>query len=176
MTRPRLVLLIAAALAASPAAAQIQQTQPQQMQRLPQTGAIPRGETLSAARPAGYLRIDGVLGESQFKPGWIEAISLAMTCDGSQSGEAGQDSRTGAGAGARGQYQDLIFSHRVDRASPVLFDALAKGKRFRAVEVDQLGTALKIEDVMVTRVTHTDRGTDRQVETVTLSYVKCTPH
>jgi type VI secretion system secreted protein Hcp len=167
--------LIIVALAASSAFAQTQGAQPPQMQAMPRAEApVLQGETLHVARPAGLIRFDGVRGESQSRPGWIEAFSLTVTCGDAQTVQAGQEARTGDAAAGRQRPNTLTFTHRVDRASPTLFDAAATGKRLRTVEVDQLGTKWKIEDVQVTRVIEEARGTSRATETITLSFGKCT--
>jgi type VI protein secretion system component Hcp len=170
-------LIVVVLLAASPAVAQTRQAQPQQMPTLPRPDTpIMKGETLNVARPTALIRIDGVRGDGQARPGWIDALSLAVTCGGAQTAQAGKESQAGEIAGGRQQPHALTFTHRVDSASPALFDAAASGKRFRTVEVEQLATKWKVEDAQVTRVTREGLGTNRPTETITLSFGKCTQH
>jgi type VI protein secretion system component Hcp len=171
-------LLVVVMLAVSSAAAQTQQAQPQQMPqqgpKMPRTDTpIMTGETLNVARPLALIRIDGVRGESQSRPGWIDALSLTVTCGGAQTAQAGKESQAGGVAGGSQRPQVLTFTHRVDSASPALFDAAASGKRFRTAEVEQLTTKWKLEYVEVTRVTKEVLGTNRATETITLSFGQC---
>jgi type VI protein secretion system component Hcp len=164
--------LVIAMLAASSVLAQTQQPQSPHAQTMPRTETPAlMGETASVVRPAGLIRFDGIRGESQSRPGWIEASSLTVTCGDAQTVQAGQDGRT---ADAAQSPRTLTFTHRVDGAAPALFDAAASGKRFRTTEVDQRGTKLKLEEVQITRVIEDARGTNRATQTVTLIFGKCT--
>jgi type VI protein secretion system component Hcp len=142
--------LLMALLATSSAVAQTPQSQPQPMQT------------------AALIRFDGVRGESQSKPGWIDASSLTLTCGDAQTVQAGD-----AVAGTQSP-RTLTFTHRMDAAAPALFDAATSGKRFRTAEVDQRGTRLRIEDLQITRVIEDARGTNRATQTVTLTFGRCT--
>ena len=141
--------LLIALLAASSAVAQTPQSQPQPMQT------------------AALIRFDGVRGESQSKPGWIDASSLTVTCGDVQTAQPGV-----AAAGTESP-RTLTFTHRMDGAAPVLFDAATSGKRIRTAEIDQRGTKLRIEDVQITRVIEDARGTNRATQTITLTFGKC---
>jgi type VI protein secretion system component Hcp len=166
--------LIMALLAASSAVAQTPQSQPQPLQTMPRTETpVVQGETLNVARPAALIRFDGVRGESQSKPGWIDAFSLTVTCGDAQTVQAGQEGRTGDAAAGTQSPRTLTFTHRMEGAAPALFDAATSGKRFRTAEVDQRGTKLRIEDVQITRVIEDARGTNRATQTVTLIFGKC---
>ena len=148
-------LIVAVLAAASYAAAQTAQPQSQPMQTV------------------ALIRFDGVRGESQSKPGWIDASSLTVTCGDSQTVQAGGEGRPGVAAAGTESPRTLTFTHRMDGAAPALFDAATSGKRIRTAEVDQRGAKLKLEDVQITRVIEDARGTNRATQTITLIFGKC---
>lgn len=166
--------LILAVLAASPAVAQSPQPQPPHMATMPRTETpVVQGAPPNAAHPGGLIRFEGMRGESRSKPGWIDASSLTVTCGDVQTAQAAAQGRTGDAATGTQSPHTLTFTHRMDGAAPILFDAATSGKRIRSADVDQRGVRLRLEDVQITRVIEDARGTNRATQTVTLTFAKC---
>jgi type VI secretion system secreted protein Hcp len=87
----------------------------------------------------------------------------------------------GAGAAAgRATFHDLSFTHKIDKASPVLMQACATGvhlkdatiTRRKAGKGQQEYLVIKLNDVIVTSVMEDDHGGDTPVEAVTLAFAK----
>jgi type VI secretion system secreted protein Hcp len=85
----------------------------------------------------------------------------------------------GAGAG-RATFQDLSFTHKIDKASPLLLKSCATGQHLKEATItrrkagkgQQDFLVIKMNDVIVTSVIEVDDGSDTQVETVTLGFAK----
>ena len=86
----------------------------------------------------------------------------------------------GAGAGAgRASFHDLSFTHKIDKASPALMQACATGVHLKEATIthrkagkgQQEFLVIKMNDVIVTSVTHEDHG-DGTSEGITLAFAK----
>jgi len=87
--------------------------------------------SVGTAAAAGYIKFDGIDGETRDKDhkGWIDVASV------SQPGH-----QAGAGSGAAGRrgsipVQDITVTKTSDSASPKLAEAVCKGKVFARVEI-----------------------------------------
>jgi type VI secretion system secreted protein Hcp len=86
---------------------------------------------------------------------------------------------SGAGAG-KANFHDLSFTHKIDKASPVLMQACATGVHLKDATIthrkagkgQQEFLVIKMNDVIVTGVTHSDSGADGSMESVTLAFAK----
>lgn len=121
--------------------------------------------SFAADEPAGFVRIDGMRGESAAKPGWIEALSLTVTCG---DLKAGQTAHGGVNRALR-----VNFVHRVDRTSPLLLAAGATSQVIPKVYVEQPGAKYELTEVQVTRVAKLRAG-ETPAEAVTLNSARCT--
>jgi len=86
----------------------------------------------------------------------------------------------GGGGVARAHFQDLSIVHNVDRASPQLIQACASGIHLKdatitlrkAGQVQQEFLVIKMNDVLVTRVTQAGTRDQSVPETVSLAFAK----
>jgi type VI secretion system secreted protein Hcp len=80
---------------------------------------------------AGYIKFDGIDGESQDKDhkGWsdIDSFSQGLVKPGTGTGVQRRRSDV--------EFQDITISKSLDKASPKLAEAVAKGKVFPKVEI-----------------------------------------
>jgi type VI secretion system secreted protein Hcp len=88
---------------------------------------------------------------------------------------------TGAGAGAgKASFRDLLFTHTIDKASPVLLQACATGVHLKEATIthrkagkgQQEFLVIKMNDVIVTGVTHGESVEGAHSESVTLAFAK----
>jgi type VI secretion system secreted protein Hcp len=88
---------------------------------------------------------------------------------------------TGSGGGAgRASFHDLSFTHKIDKASPLLLRGCATGQHLKEATItrrkagkgQQEFLVIKMNDVIITSVTEADQGGASQVETVTLAFAK----
>ena len=85
----------------------------------------------------------------------------------------------GTGAG-RPKFQDLSFSHKIDKASPVLMQACATGVHLKEATIthrkagkgQQEFLIFKMNDVIVTSVTQSDSSESGGPENVSLTFSK----
>jgi type VI secretion system secreted protein Hcp len=93
----------------------------------------------------------------------------------------GPGSAAGAGAGAgRASFHDLAFTHKIDKASPVLMKACATGVHLKEATIthrkaskgQQEFLIFKMNDVIITGVTSGDSGEGGSLETVSLTFSK----
>jgi type VI secretion system secreted protein Hcp len=122
-----------------------------------------------------HLEIDGIKGESmvdRYKD-QIDVLSWAW-------GVTNSASITGGGGGVgKPQFQDFSFTHRYDKASPLLMLACASGKHIRKAVLHELKTGatpvefltLTFEELLITAAQPHDDGTGPQ-ETITLTAAK----
>ena len=128
-----------------------------------------------AAEAAGYLKFEGVKGESTDKDhqDWIDVLSVRWDTQKpatSATGERVMRPRMGAGS--------VTITKRVDKASPVLMRRNSSGRHIDKVVIDATyggarATYMKYElkDVRIT--SYTTAGADeRMTETITLNYQK----
>jgi type VI secretion system secreted protein Hcp len=85
----------------------------------------------------------------------------------------------GGGGAGRASFHDLSFTHKIDKASPVLMQTCATGQHLKEATIthrkaskgQQEFLVIKMSDVIVTAVTDADnQGT--HVETVSLAFAK----
>ncbi len=105
----------------------------------------------------------------------IEVMSFSWGVNNSGSMSYG----SGGGEG-KASFQDLSFTHKVDKASPVLMQACATGVHLKDATIthrkagkgQQEFLVYKLNDVIITGVTHGSNGADGATENVTLSFAK----
>jgi type VI secretion system secreted protein Hcp len=87
----------------------------------------------------------------------------------------------GAGGGAgRATFQDLSIVHRIDKASPKLMEACARGRHLKDATIthrkagkgQQDYLIVKMNDVIITGVAHSGTENDAGSETVNLAFAK----
>ena len=86
---------------------------------------------------------------------------------------------TGAGAG-KPKFQDFSFTHKIDKASPVLMQACATGVHLKEATIthrkagkgQQEFLIIKMNDVIVTALTDGDTSDGGSSETVSLAFAK----
>ena len=88
---------------------------------------------------------------------------------------------TGAGAGAgKAKFQDFSFTHKIDKASPVLMQACATGVHLKEATIthrkagkgQQEFLIIKMNDVIVTALADVDSSDDGSTESVSLAFAK----
>ena len=88
---------------------------------------------------------------------------------------------TGGGGGARKpSFHDLSFTHKIDKASPLLLRGCATGQHLKEATIarrkagkgQQEFLVIKMNDVIITSVAEADESDGSQVETVTLAFAK----
>jgi type VI secretion system secreted protein Hcp len=105
----------------------------------------------------------------------IEVLSWSWGVSNPATAAAG----TGAGAG-KASFHDLSFTHKIDKASPVLMQACATGVHLKEATIthrkagkgQQEFLVIKMNDVIVTSVSDSDSGGDGLSENVTLAFAK----
>ena len=93
---------------------------------------------------------------------------------------AAQRPAGGGGGAGKPTFHDFSFTHRIDRASPLLLQGCATGvhlkeatiTRRKAGKGQQEFLVIKMNDVIITSVSETDEGGDDRVESVTLAFAK----
>ena len=86
---------------------------------------------------------------------------------------------TGGGEG-KATFHDMSFTHKVDKASPVLMQACATGVHLKdgtithrkAGKGQQEYLVIKMNDIIVTGVTHGGSGADGSSENVSIAFAK----
>ena len=125
-----------------------------------------------------FLKIDGIKGESQDSKHKEEIDVMSYSFGASQSGTM---SYGGGGGAGKVQFQDLSFTHRVDKASPILFLHCANGAHIKeatltnrkAGKEQQEYLVVKLYDVLVSSCQQSDSaGGDLPVDNVTLNFAK----
>jgi type VI secretion system secreted protein Hcp len=104
-----------------------------------------------------FARIDGIKGESKDAQHKDEIDVLSWSWGVSQSGTM---SHGGGGGAGKTSFQDLNFTHHIDKASPLLLKACATGQHIKdtTITVRKAGKnpqeylVIKMTDVLVTSV------------------------
>jgi type VI secretion system secreted protein Hcp len=87
----------------------------------------------------------------------------------------------GAGGGeGKAHFSDLAFTHRVDKASPLLLKACATGQHLKQATITRRKSSkghqefliIKMSDVIITSVQESDSDGGDQVESVTVAFAK----
>jgi len=105
----------------------------------------------------------------------IEVLSYSWGVSNAGSMEFG----TGAGEG-KATFQDMSFTHKIDKASPVLMQACATGVHLKDATIthrkagkgQQEYLVIKLNDVVVTSVQHGGSGADGSSENVSIAFGK----
>jgi type VI secretion system secreted protein Hcp len=124
-----------------------------------------------------FARIGSIKGESQDAKHKDEIEVFSWTWGLSQSGTMAHGGGGGAG---KASFQDLNFTHRVDKASPLLMLACAKGEHIKdaTITVRKAGEDLQeylfinMTDVLVSSVSEAGGGEETPTESVTLAFAK----
>ena len=86
----------------------------------------------------------------------------------------------GGGGAGKATFQDLVIVHNIDKATPSLMLACATGKHLpdaiithrRSGKSQHEYLIVKLNDVLVTSVTHAGTSTDPAMETISLTFAK----
>jgi type VI secretion system secreted protein Hcp len=86
----------------------------------------------------------------------------------------------GGGAAGKANFQDLSFTHNIDKASPGLLRGCATGQHLKEATIthrkagkgQQEYLIVKLNDVIITSVTNGDTDAGPHVETVSLTFAK----
>ncbi len=125
-----------------------------------------------------FARIGVIKGESLDAKHKDEIDVLSWSWGLAQSGPVAQGGGGGAG---KAHFQDLNFTHRVDKASPVLMTRCATGQHIKdaTLTVRKAGEGqveylvITMSDVLVTSVSDSgSAGGDGPIEDVTLAFAK----
>jgi type VI secretion system secreted protein Hcp len=125
-----------------------------------------------------FLKLDGIKGESQDSKHKEEIDVMSYSFGASQSGTMAYGGGGGAG---KVQFQDLSFTHRVDKSSPILFLHCANGHHIKeatltnrkAGKEQQEYLVLKLTDLIVSSVQHGDSaGGELPMESVSINFAK----
>lgn len=125
-----------------------------------------------------FAKIGDIKGEStdDKHKGEVEVLSYSW-------GVTHRPSPAGGGSGGgtdKPTFQDLIIVHKIDKASPQLLRACAVGEHLKeatitfrkAGKAQQEFLIIKMNDVIITGVTHGASGGDDGAETVSLEFAK----
>ena len=93
---------------------------------------------------------------------------------------AGSFAPGGGAAAGKATFQDLSIVHRIDRASPALMQACATGAHFKEATITHRKAGkgqheylvVKMNDILVTSVTHSGASGEPASESVTLAFAK----
>jgi len=124
-----------------------------------------------------FARIGTIKGESQDALHEDEIEVFSWTWGVSQSGTM---THGGGGGRSKASFQDLTFTHRVDKASPLLMLACATGEHIKeatitvrkAGEGQQEYLVVTLTDVLVTSVSSSGGDGDSTMESVALGFAK----
>ena len=91
----------------------------------------------------------------------------------------GSGAKGGGAAAGKASFSDLSFTHKIDKASPLLMRGCATGQHLKegtithrkAGKGQQEFLIIKMSDVIITSVTESDAG-DGQIENVSLAFAK----
>ena len=126
--------------------------------------------------PDIFAKIGDIKGESvdSKHKDEIELLSWSWGVSRSASG-----SGSGAGTG-KAHFNDLSFTHKIDKASPLLLKACATGQHLKEATItrrkagkgQQEFLVIKMNDVLVTSVADSDDSGGGLMESVTLAFAK----
>jgi type VI secretion system secreted protein Hcp len=121
-----------------------------------------------------FMSIEGIAGDSRDSthPGWIPLTKIQW------NGLPTETASSGAASGnAAGRSRSLTATKMADKSSSALFAAVAAGKHFRSVMIDELNSAhhvvlkISMQDVIISSVRQ-GAGGSIPTETLTLQFVK----
>ncbi len=124
-----------------------------------------------------FARIGTIKGESQDAQHEDEIEVLSWTWGVSQSGTM---THGGGGGRSKASFQDLTFTHHIDKASPLLMLACATGEHIKeaTLTVRKAGEGqheylvVTMTDVLVTSVSSSGSEGDTTMESVALGFAK----
>jgi type VI secretion system secreted protein Hcp len=125
-----------------------------------------------------FAKIGDIKGESLDDKHKDEIEVLSWSWGVTNARPAGAGSGGGGGQG-KASFHDLSFTHKIDKASPVLMKGCATGVHLKEATIthrkagkgQQEFLVVKMNDVIITSVSHEDSGGD-QMETVSLAFAK----
>jgi type VI secretion system secreted protein Hcp len=125
-----------------------------------------------------FARIGDIKGESHDDKhkDEIEVLSFSW---GVANAPAPGGGSGGVGAG-KPTFQDIVFSHKIDKASPALMQACATGKHMKEATITQRKAGkeqheyliVKLNDVLITQVLEGSASGEAGSETVSLNFGK----
>ena len=124
-----------------------------------------------------FAKIGDIKGESLDDKHKDEVEVLSWSWGVTQSGTIPQGGGGGAG---KASFNDFNFTHHIDKASPVLMKACATGQHIKeaTITVRKAGKGqpefmiVKMNDVIITGVTHGGGGDSGHSENVSLAFAK----
>jgi type VI secretion system secreted protein Hcp len=128
-----------------------------------------------------FAKIGDIKGESLDDKHKDEIEVLSWSWGVSNAGAKGAAGGGGGGGGGAGKasFNDLSFTHNIDKASPVLMQGCATGQHLKDATIthrkagkgQQEYLIVKLNDVIITSVSNGDNE-DSHVETVSLAFAK----
>jgi type VI secretion system secreted protein Hcp len=124
-----------------------------------------------------FAKLGDIKGESLDDKHKDEIEVLSFSWGVSNAGSMGYGSGGGEG---KASFHDLSFTHKIDKASPVLMQACATGVHLKdgTITVRKAGKGqqeflvIKMNDVIITSVTHGSAGSDGASENVSIAFAK----
>jgi type VI secretion system secreted protein Hcp len=124
-----------------------------------------------------FAKLGDIKGESLDDKHKDEIEVLSFSWGVSNAGSMGYGSGGGEG---KASFHDLSFTHKIDKASPVLMQACATGVHLKdgTITVRKAGKGqqeflvIKMNDVIITSVTHGSAGGDGASENVSIAFAK----
>ena len=132
------------------------------------------GDMFFKVKGAKHGQINGEAMDDKHK-GEIEVLSWSWGITNAAMRAAG----TGAGAG-KASFHDLSFTHKIDKASPVLMQACATGVHLKEATIthrksgkgQQEFLVIKMNDIIVTSVQEGGGNSDGLTENVSIAFAK----
>jgi len=124
-----------------------------------------------------FAKLGDIKGESLDDKHKDEIEVLSFSWGVSNAGSMGYGSGGGEG---KASFHDLSFTHKIDKASPVLMQACSTGVHLKdgTITVRKAGKGqqeflvIKMNDVIITSVTHGSAGSDGASENVSIAFAK----
>jgi type VI secretion system secreted protein Hcp len=124
-----------------------------------------------------FAKLGDIKGESLDDKHKDEIEILSYSWGVTNAGSMGYGSGGGEG---KAQFHDLSFTHKIDKASPVLMQYCATGVHLKEATIthrkagkgQQEFLVIKFNDVIVTGVTHGGNGADGSSENVSIAFAK----
>ena len=124
-----------------------------------------------------FARLGDIKGESldEKHKDQIELLSWSWGITNTGAHQAG-----GGGGTGKAAFHDFSFTHKIDKASPLLMKGCATGEHLKEATItrrkagkgQQEFLVIKMNDVIITSVAESDGGDDNPVESVTLAFAK----
>jgi len=124
-----------------------------------------------------FAKLGDIKGESLDDKHKDEIEILSYSWGVTNAGSMGYGSGGGEG---KAQFHDLSFTHKIDKASPVLMQYCATGVHLKEATIthrkagkgQQEFLVIKLNDVIVTGVTHGGNGGEGSSENVSIAFAK----